>query len=63
MQQGSAYQGLRVLDLRDERVKVLKAVSRTLVDDAVIARNLAWLGRARKENSRCEHVDVLYVFG
>ncbi|PPQ66499.1 hypothetical protein CVT26_011187 [Gymnopilus dilepis] len=60
MQQGSAYQVLRVLDLRDERVKVLKAVSRTLVDDAVIARNLAWLGRARKENSR--HFTMLAHF-
>ncbi|PPQ97065.1 hypothetical protein CVT26_001247 [Gymnopilus dilepis] len=49
---GHAFQILRVLDVVTETIKIVKVISRSLVDDEVIRDNIEWLRRRRTTEAR-----------
>ncbi|PPQ81767.1 hypothetical protein CVT26_007108 [Gymnopilus dilepis] len=49
---GHAFQILRALDVVTESIKIVKVLSRSLVDDEVISDNVEWLRRRRDLEAR-----------
>ena len=61
---GHAFQLLRALDVVTQSVKIVKVLSRSLVDDEVIWENIEWLRRGRSGEIRCVvcPFDVYFIF-
>ncbi|PPQ70877.1 kinase [Gymnopilus dilepis] len=60
LRSGSAFQLLRVLDVKTESINVVKVISRSLVDEKIVDGNMKWLRKWRCSEAR--HVQLLADF-